>query len=74
MEWTVVAALVLRPLGNLTIWGGAAAIAWAISPLFPPKWRAVLYDRTLRKRHFWKFAIGGMTACYGTFALIYWLI
>jgi hypothetical protein len=70
MTWLL--ALVFRPFGALLFWGFAAFLAVLIAPVFPPRWRAVLYDPGIQKRNRWKFAFFGMTACYGTLAVVYW--
>jgi hypothetical protein len=66
-------ALILRPLGALIFWGGAALFAALLWHFIPASVRPVLYDKNIQKRHPWKFAIFGMIACYGTAALVYWL-
>lgn len=72
MTWLV--AVALRPLGALAFFGGAAFLAYLIKPLIPMSWRGLLYDRSIRKRHPWKFAIFGLLAIYGTAAIVGYLV
>jgi hypothetical protein len=71
MTWLL--ALVLRPVGAFAVFGFALLLARVLWPLIPAgRLRAVLYDRNIKKNHPWKFALLGMTACYGT-AFLVWL-
>lgn len=72
MSWLI--GIALRPLGALVLFGGASFLAYLIRPLIPSAWRGLLYDRELRKRHPWKFAIGAMAAIYGTVAVVCWMV
>jgi hypothetical protein len=72
MTWLL--AVGFRPIGAFLLFGGAALIAWVLSPLFPPRWRAVLYDRSIKKRNPWTFGISGLVACYGTLGLVAYLV
>jgi hypothetical protein len=73
MTWLL--ALVLRPFGAFVLFGAALVVARVLWPLFPAgRLRSVLYDRSIKKNHPWKFAILGMVACYGTVALVYYLV
>jgi hypothetical protein len=73
MTWLL--AVVLSPLGSLLLFGAAAWIAfYVVSPLIPSgRVKMTLYDRGVRRRHPWKFAVLGLIACYGVIGLVYWL-
>lgn len=73
MTWLI--AVALRPLGTLVYFGIALAIAYAIRPFIPEgRIKTALYDRTLRKRHPWKFFLGFSFALYGTIAIVWRLV
>lgn len=65
-------AAVLRPFGSLVLFGLAAFVAHKlISPLFPDgPLKRLLYNRSIRKNHPWKFALGGLAVIYGTVLVI----
>jgi hypothetical protein len=69
-------AVFLRPFGALLLFGVVAALALLLRPLIrsllPGRWVAVLYDRSLRKRHPCAFATGFFVLFYGTILLVAW--
>lgn len=68
-------AAVLRPLGSLLFFGLAALIAYTLKPLIPSgRIRDVLYDRTIRTKHPWKFALLALFSCYGTVGLVAYIV
>jgi hypothetical protein len=74
MTWVL--ALVLRPLAALVLFGFAAFVAIVLlKPLIPSgRIKDLLYDRTLRLRHPWRFAILAMVLCWGVQGLIGWYV
>jgi hypothetical protein len=71
--WLV--AVVLRPLGAFLYFGLALGIAYAIRPLIPNcRFKSILYDRTLRKRHPWKFFFGFSFVFYGTVFVVWRIV
>lgn len=67
-------AVVLRPFGALAFFGLAAFIAYkVIAPLIPEgRIKAVLFDRSLRTRHPWKFTVLLLVSVYGTILVMDW--
>lgn len=74
MSWLI--AVVLRPFFSLLLFGSAAFLAIVVlKPLIPDgRVKTVLYDRTLRTRHPWKFAFLAMATCWGMLGLVGWLV
>jgi hypothetical protein len=68
-------AALLRPLGSLLFFGLAALVAYTLKPLIPSgRMRDLLYDRTIRTNHPWKFALLALFSCYGMAGLIAYLV
>lgn len=74
MTWLL--AVVLKPFGALLFFGLAAFLAYfAVGPLIPNgRVKNVLYDRSIQKRHPWKFAALAFVTFYGTIALVSYLV
>ena len=73
MTWLL--AVVLRPFGALVMFGASAFIAYKLLyPLIPDgRIKTLLYDRTIRTQHPWKFGTAVVVSCYGTIFLMVWL-
>lgn len=69
-------AMALRPLGSLLLFGLAALVAYKVlGPLIPDgRFKTLLFDRSIRQNHPWKFGIGALIACYGVVAAIGWYV
>jgi hypothetical protein len=68
-------AVILRPFGAFLYFGLALVIAHAIRPLIPNgRIKVILYDRTLRKRHPWRFFLGFAVVFYGTIAVVWKIV
>jgi hypothetical protein len=72
MTWLL--AVIFRPLGSLLVFGFAALVAYkVIGPLIPEgRIKALLYDRSIRRNHPWKFAVAALVSCYGVLGLMLW--
>ena len=68
-------AAALRPFGAFVLFTAALCVAWVIRPLIPGgKIKELLYDRSIRKRHPWKFFLAAAVGVYGTVAVIGWIV
>jgi hypothetical protein len=69
MTWLV--SVALRPIGALLLFGFALILARVLYRMIPAgALRTVLYDRTIRKRHPWKFFFLAAGGVWGAVALI----
>jgi len=69
MEWVI--ALALKSVGALLFFGTAYFLALGLSRLIPDgSVKSLLYDRSIQKKHPWKFALLGMFTIWGTIGLI----
>jgi 4-hydroxybenzoate polyprenyltransferase len=69
MEWIL--AVAFKSVGALLFFGVAYLLARLIAPLIPNgRFKSVLYDRSIKKKHPWKFAVLAMVSVWGTVALI----
>ena len=68
-------AVVLKSLGALVLFGAAAFIAHKVLyPLIPNgRVKSLLYDRTIRTQHPWKFGAAVLFGCYGMLGLMLWI-
>ncbi len=64
-------ALILKPLALLAFFFGVYVLARIVSPLIPNGGiKRLLYDKSLQKRHPWKFGLGLLFGVYGTIMLM----
>lgn len=69
MEWVI--ALVLKPFVALALFVFAYLVAQLLSRAIPEgRAKALLYDRTLQKRHPWKFGLGFLFGSWGLIGII----
>jgi hypothetical protein len=74
MTWLL--AVVLRPLFTVVFFGFAAFVAYVlVGPLIPEgRTKRVLFDRSIKRKHPWKFALLALVSCYGVAGLVGWWI
>ena len=69
MEWLI--ALAFKSVGALLFFGTAYFLARGLARVIPNGIiKTILYDRSIQKKHPWKFAFLGMFTIWGTIGLI----
>lgn len=73
MEWLL--AVILKPLVFVGLFFFAYVVARLAHRFIPDgSVKRLLYDRSLRTRHPWKFGLGFLVAGYATIAVIAYLV
>lgn len=69
MEWLI--ALAFKSVGALLFFGTSYFLALGLSRMIPDgAVKTLLYDRSIQKKHPWKFAFLAMFSVWGTVGLI----
>jgi hypothetical protein len=73
-QWMWFLAIAVKPFIMLALFTLTYWIARFIAPLIPNgRLKSLVYDRGLRGRHPWKFAIGFAVAFFGVIFLFDWI-